>query len=610
MRLGWTIMAPALAAAIAADGARAAEPRPLPVSCLYLHASIMDEAPGKAAGRAEIAGAGVYPALKERAPAAAQGSLAVVVIMVDWDDQEARRTLYPASYYEHEYFQSTGEGDETVRDYYDENSGGRFALGGTATGWLRSGQSYSYYVNGDGQSGTKDDYGFDSSPSAFAALPYATNVWGIVREAVDLADEAGVDFSRYDADGDGVVDAVVVIHAGAGAERAFDSSLGANQIWSHKSDLADPAVVALMGPTELDGVRIGAYNLVPEIGQTGVYAHEFGHILGLPDLYRTYVQNGATIQESTVGVFCLMDAGSLLPYRGSGGVVAGDRPGHMNPFFKSWFGWIDPEAYEPGASFAGPATVSLDGVERGGAVVRILGNPGGVDWENGGGTGEYFLLEARDQVGFDQALPGKGMLVWHISEARADNDSAKVSKRLAAVVEAEDGAPGDIGTVDQTQTLNLGEPSDFYGAAPFRDWTPDTDPSSDLYGGRFSGIVVTDVTLNGARVSFDLHFEECPAGGPYVFPNPWRLLDTDFVTIAYGPEGGVGDDPSIEIYEPAGTLVRTLDDPSAEILSDGARFQASWDGTNDAGRFVASGVYLFVVRARGGVRTGKIAIVR
>ncbi|MFH1277477.1 MAG: M6 family metalloprotease domain-containing protein [Candidatus Eisenbacteria bacterium] len=597
-----------LAAILIASAAQAApEGRPLPVSCLYLHDSIRDEGPGKKAGRAEIAGAGIYPARKDRLPEAAPDSFTALVILIDWEDEQSRPTVYPPSHFDRAFFQGTGAGNETVRDYYLENSNGAFRLGGEVEGWYRSALPYGHYVNGDGLSPSDDDYGFDTRAEAFAAEPYPSNVWGIVREAVTLADEGGLDFSRFDSDGDGVVDGVIVIHAGRGAEGAYET-IGASQIWSHMSDLNDPAVVAFMGPTEIDGVLVGPYDLVPEIGQTGVYAHEFGHILGLPDLYRTYVSGGATIQESTLGVYCLMDAGSLLPFQATGGTLAGGLPAHFNPFFKSWLGWANPESYEP-SSFEGPVTVTMDAIERGGPVVRVLANPKEVDWENGGGTGEYFLLENRDRVGFDAEIPGKGMLVWHINERRASNDSSAIEKRLALLVEAGDGVPGDISSIGDPGYL--GEQEDFFPTPLVTDWTPDTDPSTDLYGGRFSGVSVTDIRLNGSRITFDLDMEEGPPGGPYVYPNPWRASGGGEVWIEYKPSDGVGGEPVIEIFDLLGTRVRLLEE-EGEIDSDenGAGFQASWDGRNDSGREVASGVYLYVIRTSRETKTGKIAILR
>ena len=95
-----------------------------------------------------------------------------------------------------------------------------------------------------------------------------------------MLEESGFDWSTFDNDNDGYVDALNLIHQGAGAEEGDYSN-----IWSHKSSLGNLAV-------NYDGVIINSYNISPEIQNgnlvaIGVLAHEFGHALGLPDLYDT-----------------------------------------------------------------------------------------------------------------------------------------------------------------------------------------------------------------------------------------------------------------------------------------------------------------------------------
>ncbi len=615
-----TIVAALLFLVSALPAAGSGVERPIPVSCLYLHSSIVEDLPGKRAGRAEIAG-GFYPALKETFRSAPPESMAALVILIDWADQEARPMLHPPSSFQKAFFHTTPFRNETVRDYYLENSNDRFRLGGEVTSWLRSSLSYFHFVNSDGLPGTGDDYGFDISDAAFAADPYPANVWGIVREAFLLADESGVDFSLFDNDGpdrvpssgddDGIVDALIIVHAGRGAEQAYDP-LGPSEIWSHKSDMNDPAILGVIGPTEADGVRAGPYNLVPEYGETGVYAHEFGHILGLPDLYRTTTQNGSTIQESTVGFYCLMDAGSLLPVRSDGAVRPGAVPAHLNPFFKAWFGWLEPDARETDDPVDWPVRIEIDPVERDGGVVRLLSNPGGIDWEggSGGGTGEYFLLENRQQLGFDSYLPGAGMLIWHIGERRPADESDDAEKRLCLIVEAADGAPGDLGTTNDQNQLNLGEADDFWPAAGKNEWTADTDPSSDLYGGRYSGVSVTDIYLAGARLRFDLEIEAVPAGEITAFPNPFRPDEDMFLTIVVDGSELAPDRREAILYDVTGSLVRVLDRKGDEMLEDGKKIDFIWDGRNDAGKEVASGIYLYTLPTTDGTKTGKIAVLR
>jgi len=611
-----------LAAAFALAGAPQAAERPVPVSCLYLHGSVLDERPGKRAGRAEIHGSAIVPSLDHERRGTAIGDFRTLVILINWADQPSHPDLRPPSHFDKIFFQTTSGGNETMLDYYLEVSDGRFGLDGSVTVWLRSTLPYTHYVNGDGTPGTIDDYGFDTSNEAFIATPYPANVWGIVREAVELADAAGIDFTQFDNDGpdglpssgddDGIVDAVIVIHAGTGAEQVFDSVIGPSQIWSHKSDLNDPLIVSFMGETIADGVRIGPYNLVPEIGQVGVYAHEFGHILGLPDLYRTFTEDNVTIQESTIGTLGIMDAGSLLPFRYQSSTPAGAAPSHFNPFFKSWLGWLDPEGYEAGEAFdEGPVAIDLDPIERGGSSVRLLANPGGVDWsaEKAGG-GEYFLLENRGRYGFDRFLPGSGLLVWHVNEARAANDSSLTVKRLLVVVEAEDGVPGDLGQTDPYSQINLGEADDFWPTGTKNEWTPETSPSTDLYGGRFSGVSVTSIVTAGDAIQFDLDFAPLPplpAGTVTAYPNPFRPAANDTVTLLYVPASDLGDvETVIRLYDIGGTAVRTLPSPRVEE----GTLVASWDGKNDGGHPVASGVYLFVLTTGNETKTGKIALLR
>ncbi|GIS40062.1 hypothetical protein Ct9H90mP12_2560 [bacterium] len=97
---------------------------------------------------------------------------------------------------------------------------------------------------------------------------------------VDSLEASGFDWSGYDNDGDGYVDALNLVHQGPGAEEGDYSN-----IWSHKWSLGNLAVT-------YDGVTINSYNMNPEIQNgnivaIGVLAHEFGHALGLPDLYDT-----------------------------------------------------------------------------------------------------------------------------------------------------------------------------------------------------------------------------------------------------------------------------------------------------------------------------------
>ena len=81
------------------------------------------------------------------------------------------------------------------------------------------------------------------------------------------------------------------------------------------------------------GLWIGDYTTEPENGGLGVFTHEFGHDLGLPDLYDT--TNKA---QNDVSYWSLMSAGSWL---GDGKTDIGSRPGYMGPWEKLQLGWLD-----------------------------------------------------------------------------------------------------------------------------------------------------------------------------------------------------------------------------------------------------------------------------
>ncbi len=599
--------------------ARADEGRPLPVSCLYLRSQPGEDViPGKGS---VVYQAAFYPALEEELRAAPPDSMAAVALLIDWEDFSSHPLTYTPEHFGELLFQPTEEGNRSMKDYYEEVSAGHFALGGAVSGWLRSSLPYGHYVNGDGTPGTVDDFGFNTTDTAFAAEPYPANVWGIVREAVEFADAGGFDFSLFDNDGpdgvpssgddDGILDALIVVHAGTGAERVWDQFLGPSTIWSHKSDMNDPAVVARMGATVVDGIRVGPYNLVPEIGQVGVYAHEFGHILGLPDIYRTYTDEGVTIQQSTVGYYCLMDAGSLLPSRPDGGVLPGASPAHIDPFLKSWLGWLDETAYDGSDGVSQATDVALDPIELGGGAVRLLANPGGPEWNSENARGEYFLLENRAATGFDAFLPGSGMLIWHVNESRPGNNGGDPEGRLLVVVEAEDGVPGDLGEASPLGGTILGEISDFWPYGIRDEWTPDTYPSTDRHGGVFSGISVTEIRRRGEAVLFDLDLELIQPGDPYAYPNPFHPDREEYATIDYvsSEEENEGS-PEIRIFDAAGQLVRTLEREGAEVLFIDGGVRAFWNGENDGRREVASGVYFFVISWGKTTKTGKIALLR
>jgi immune inhibitor A len=536
-------------------------------------------------------------------PAAVRSTAATkaLVVLIDFSDKPADRVAHDAAYFGVKMF---GGPNLSLAAYFDEVSYGRFALDGDVVGWYRSPCRHADIVNRDGIAGTKDDHGLDTSSGALVPqlCAFPLNIWGVVKQAVEAA-AADIDLCEYDNDGpdgsprsgddDGFVDALLVIHSGIGAEIRGDAPGSENFIWSLESSLD---YYTPTRNTVIDGVRVGAFVIVPELGEIGVFAHEFCHLLGLPDLY------SSATGESVVGPLCLMDGGAWNGPNSNGSV-----PSHLSAPMKYVLGWLEPTPVCLGCdglpSIAGAA---LDPLGVAASAYALPGNPGGMDWSSlGGGRGEYFILENRqtDYGRFEAWLPASGLLIWKVDETRRDNNLA--GGRLAEVIQA------DGGTVDGGTGSELpGEPSDFWPRPDDQDFTPYTRPSSALSGGRFSGVAVENMEpLPAGRILADLSVGLPRRGRAYAYPNPYSIADLRSgppLRIVFVPETGPEEPFGFEVtvFDLEGRPVRRLAGPD-EVLADGT---ALWDGRDDGGRLVRAGIYLYSIKASGQEATGTVAI--
>ena len=263
-----------------------------------------------------------------------------------------------------------------MRDYYRQVSYGNLDIVTanlpSSIGWVTAPQSYSYYVNGQ---------------NGFGAYPQ--NAQNLVEDAVNAV--AGVvDFSKYDYDG--YADALFIAHAGPGAEFTGVN----NDIWSHSWSTFSPLLH--------NGVYVYRYAMVPEYWQTpgdmtcGVYCHELGHSLfGLPDLY------DVSYNSEGLGNWSLMASGSWNGPSDLGGSHA---------FPDAW------SRYQMGFTSVNVIDSNvmaqhISNAESSPAVYRL--------WTNGSIGPEYFLVENREQVGYDSYLPGSGLCIYHVDESQTGN---------------------------------------------------------------------------------------------------------------------------------------------------------------------------------------------
>ncbi|HEU5140360.1 MAG TPA: M6 family metalloprotease domain-containing protein [Bacillales bacterium] len=428
--------------------------------------------------------------------------------------------------------------DRTMQNAYQESSYGKVHLveydDMTDVGWITLPKSHDYYL---------DQTGFiNGNVNGYA------RVGEMITEALKIADDQ-VDFSKYAVNGQ--VPNIFIIHEGSGAEWSLDP----RQIWSHKwgllsamyfgdwyetgyyaPDTNEDGTVSneematwqnqFIKKHTFDGVLINNYTIEPEIGgniagynastgtysdeaasgpypaNVGVFAHEFGHALGLPDMYDTdYTSEGD-------GNFSLMAGGSWMQYP-NGNAYSGNSPTAFDPYSKIFLGWLDPIEVTPED---GMKTITLQPVNEAPDVVKMA-----VPGSNGT---EYFLIENQQQEGFNKGLhamgeDAHGLVVWHVDEnvlrqaGRPNNVENWMNKRFQynqknaagithyglSVVQAD-------GDYDLEHGVNRGDVGDYFKTGD------SLTPQGPVHSGSYyfwreyspvpadSGIHVTDITKN------------------------------------------------------------------------------------------------------------------
>ncbi len=199
----------------------------------------------------------------------------------------------------------------TVQDYFDHMAGvENVVLDGSAQGWVTVAHSEGYY-GAQGCSGGKHD---EAGPGTRAQLVIDA-LTRFMEEHPDYYDDPSPEafWRRYDANGDGVVDSLWLIHAGMGQE-AGGGPQGEFALWSHSADLRNTSQwsTGYQVYQGNDGTRIvvGPYTMLPENADLGVLVEEFGHnFFGLPDLYTSDIEN-------SIGFWSIMSAGTWAGWLG------------------------------------------------------------------------------------------------------------------------------------------------------------------------------------------------------------------------------------------------------------------------------------------------------
>jgi len=360
----------------------------------------------------------------------------------------------------------------SMKDYFNEISYGNFEIDGATEGWYQSSLTMTQAVD---------------------------NARQYVAEIAALADP-DFDYAQYDNDGpdnvpnsgddDGYVDGIIVVYSGCGAEWGE----GNNNLWPHMSSLSSYEYETNDAGANGSNIIVSTYAVCPELAgggdcytdiirPMGVYAHEFGHVLGLPDLYDRDASDG---NSEGLGDWCLMASGSWMGW-------AGDTPAHMSSWCKIQMGWIEPTVVDNNAN----------NVE----IAQLVTSPSTLKiWEDDYNWSRYFLIENRQAVGFDSELNGPGLLVYHVDENRGYGPNAWSSGSVNdneqnKLVDLEE-ADGDNDLDNEVNRGDNGDP--FPGTSGNRTFDDNSNPSAIRNDGSETGISLTNISDPDSIMTVDI----------------------------------------------------------------------------------------------------------
>ena len=313
----------------------------------------------------------------------------------------------------------------SLADYYREVSHGKLAVEGDFLGWHEVAKKRLDYSSGSGTSSREKT--------------------SLLVEAMDKV------LAKSGKDGLKGYDGVFFVYAGGRVE-----TTRGGLYWPHRASVTHqgqrwPYFIVQEGGAKMNDIS--------------VFCHEFGHMLGLPDLYARPEVPGM----EGVGPWCAMSQQN-----------GGGRPQHFSVWSKDQLGWVTPKTIDPRVK----QRIVLSPIEDApGECLKIPVRPDGT---------EYFLLENRRKQGFDAELPAEGLLIWRVLP---DNQTQRV------FLEESHGVAGQSG------------PRVFLGAVPFpspanANFTPATTPSSkSQLGGGFDVSLTNICRLPDGRVTFGVGYD-------------------------------------------------------------------------------------------------------
>lgn len=289
----------------------------------------------------------------------------------------------------------------SAKDYYIASSNGKFNPTFDVYGPVKLKHNAKWYVG-------KGDEPGDDGDSNLYNYGHNARLGCAIQEAFEALDDE-IDFSKYDLDNDGNIDNIFFFYSGYGQADTNNKDF----IWPHQWDFLGYTNVYSnsLGLERLyaDGVEMRTYACTNELNNSreipeskrpwvdgiGSFCHEYGHVLGLPDLYDTNVANGSCKNPGKYTVMC----------DGSYNMNSTCPP--LFSAYEQWVcNWLDYTTAEDGTMYTVKPLVDS---ERSAVKIRVP-RPGSTGYYS-----EYFVVECRDNNGWDQSLPETGMYIWRIN---------------------------------------------------------------------------------------------------------------------------------------------------------------------------------------------------
>jgi M6 family metalloprotease-like protein len=419
-------------------------------------------------------------------------------ILVSFSNQTFKSTS--ETYYKSKLGDSS-EGAMSMYNYLKLQSNGQYAPSVDVYGPYNVNKTYATY-------GANDDSGDDVNPAQ------------MIVDACKAADN-DIDFSQYDGDNDGKVDNVYVLYAGKGeADGGADAT-----IWPHQWDIYYGGL-----SLTLDGKSIRTYACSAELNGSGKCAmgtplHEFGHVIGLPDYYDTEYASTNYTESRTPGDWSIMDQGS---YNNDG-----NTPPNYSIFDKYYLGWETPKFLAKDEKKNVTMTTGWDD------AYQITGGSSRVA-ATATSPATIYYIENRQKTGWDEYLPGHGMVIWQVKY----NSSAWSNNKLNNT----GGNPRYTVLSASGDQKNIGKATDpFPGTGKVKSSTPVT------------GCAMTEITESGNNITFKFN------GGIDKTKCTYEFLADNCTTPADG-ELAINAELSVTITPNSGY---TLDDASCWTVEMG-----------------------------------------